>query len=144
MLITRPFVGRLTDSIGAKYVVMVSILITFLGTIPFFWFTQKNGLLDHCTRFICARFWRWRCHHALDGRFIYGHGQNADASGHDWFPYYSKCGWGFWFSTCDNFSHIICQSQRSCFRTAAKEPAVPSQDVTASAVCYPAPQSHSS
>lgn len=43
MLITRPFVGRLTDSIGAKYVVMVSILITFLGTIPFFWFTQKTA-----------------------------------------------------------------------------------------------------
>ncbi len=36
MLISRPFVGRLTDKIGAKYVALVSILITFLGTIPFF------------------------------------------------------------------------------------------------------------
>lgn len=43
MLISRPFVGRLTDKIGAKYVALVSILITFLGTIPFFWFTQRTS-----------------------------------------------------------------------------------------------------
>ncbi|KRL79251.1 hypothetical protein FC17_GL000513 [Secundilactobacillus paracollinoides DSM 15502 = JCM 11969] len=43
MLISRPFVGRLTDTIGAKYVAMVSIIIIFLGTIPFFWFTQKTS-----------------------------------------------------------------------------------------------------
>ncbi|ANZ66211.1 MDR family MFS transporter [Secundilactobacillus paracollinoides] len=43
MLISRPMTGRLTDSIGAKYVVLVSCLITFVGTIPFFWIDQHTS-----------------------------------------------------------------------------------------------------
>jgi len=43
MLISRGVVGRLTDDIGAKYVVMVSVVITFLGTIPFYWFTRDTS-----------------------------------------------------------------------------------------------------
>ena len=42
MLISRPLTGRLTDSIGAKYVVLVSVFIAFVGTIPFYWITQST------------------------------------------------------------------------------------------------------
>ncbi|VDG18996.1 MFS transporter [Lactobacillus paracollinoides] [Lactiplantibacillus mudanjiangensis] len=37
MLVSRPLTGKLTDQIGAKYVVFTSVLITFIGTLPFFW-----------------------------------------------------------------------------------------------------------
>ena len=37
MLISRPLTGKLTDRIGAKYVVFGSLLITFIGTLPFYW-----------------------------------------------------------------------------------------------------------
>jgi MFS family permease len=43
MLISRPLTGRLTDSIGAKYVVIVSAFIAFVGTIPFYWTTQRTS-----------------------------------------------------------------------------------------------------
>ncbi|MCT3400597.1 MDR family MFS transporter [Lentilactobacillus hilgardii] len=43
MLISRPLTGRLTDSIGAKYVVFVSVLITFVGTIPFYWINANTA-----------------------------------------------------------------------------------------------------
>ncbi len=43
MLISRPMTGHLTDSIGAKYVVLVSVIITFIGTIPFFWIDQHTS-----------------------------------------------------------------------------------------------------
>ena len=43
MLISRPLTGRLTDSIGAKYVVLTSVLITFVGTLPFFWINQNTS-----------------------------------------------------------------------------------------------------
>lgn len=43
MLIVRPLVGRLTDSIGAKYVVLVSTIITFVGTVPFYWINQNTN-----------------------------------------------------------------------------------------------------
>lgn len=42
MLISRPLTGRLTDSIGAKYVVLVSVFIAFVGTIPFYWISQST------------------------------------------------------------------------------------------------------
>jgi len=38
MLIIRPMVGNMTDKIGAKYVVLPSILLTLIGTIPFAFF----------------------------------------------------------------------------------------------------------
>ncbi|MFT8470212.1 MAG: MDR family MFS transporter [Oenococcus sp.] len=37
MLASRTLTGRLTDKIGAKYVVLASLVITFAGTIPFYW-----------------------------------------------------------------------------------------------------------
>ena len=35
--------GRLTDQIGAKYVVLGSVVITFVGTLPFYWFGQQTS-----------------------------------------------------------------------------------------------------
>lgn len=43
MLIARTLTGRLTDSIGAKYVVLVSLLITFFGTLSFYWFDAHTA-----------------------------------------------------------------------------------------------------
>lgn len=43
MLVSRPLTGRLTDSIGARYVVLASVIITFVGTLPFFWITQHTS-----------------------------------------------------------------------------------------------------
>lgn len=43
MLVSRSLTGRLTDSIGAKYVVLGSVLITFVGTIPFYWFDTNTS-----------------------------------------------------------------------------------------------------
>lgn len=43
MLVSRTLTGRLTDSIGAKYVVLVSLLITFVGTLPFYWFDAHTA-----------------------------------------------------------------------------------------------------
>ncbi|MCL2482925.1 MAG: MFS transporter, partial [Propionibacteriaceae bacterium] len=40
MLITRPLVGKLTDSIGAKFVVLPAIAITLIGTVPFAFFSS--------------------------------------------------------------------------------------------------------
>lgn len=34
MLITRPYIGKMIDQIGAKYVVIVSIIIAMFGTVP--------------------------------------------------------------------------------------------------------------
>ena len=42
MLIIRPFVGKLTDRIGAKYVVLPSIILTIVGTLPFVFFTAST------------------------------------------------------------------------------------------------------
>jgi len=38
MLITRPMIGKLVDNIGAKFVVLPSIAVTLLGTLPFVFF----------------------------------------------------------------------------------------------------------
>lgn len=43
MLISRKITGDLTDRIGAKFVVLGSVLIAFVGTIPFYWFDQKTA-----------------------------------------------------------------------------------------------------
>lgn len=43
MLISRGVTGRLTDQLGAKYVVLVSVVITFVGTLPFYWFDQHTA-----------------------------------------------------------------------------------------------------
>lgn len=43
MLVSRSLTGKLTDQIGAKYVVLVSVVITFIGTLPFYWFDQNTN-----------------------------------------------------------------------------------------------------
>ncbi|OQM46842.1 MFS transporter [Anoxybacillus sp. UARK-01] len=43
MLIVRPLIGKMIDQIGAKIVVMFAIVITFIGTFPFAWFSQNTG-----------------------------------------------------------------------------------------------------
>ncbi|MDT8718807.1 DHA2 family efflux MFS transporter permease subunit [Clostridium sp. 19966] len=41
MLMTRSFIGKMTDKIGARFVVLPSILITIISTLPFIFF--DNG-----------------------------------------------------------------------------------------------------
>lgn len=43
MLVSRGITGRLTDQLGAKYVVLVSALIAGAGTLPFYWFDQHTA-----------------------------------------------------------------------------------------------------
>ncbi|MGV0168161.1 DHA2 family efflux MFS transporter permease subunit [Furfurilactobacillus sp. WILCCON 0119] len=43
MLLARGLTGKLTDQLGAKYVVLISSLITFVGTLPFYWFDKDTA-----------------------------------------------------------------------------------------------------
>lgn len=43
MLVARPIVGKLIDRIGARYVTIVSLAITLVGTIPFAYFDGKTA-----------------------------------------------------------------------------------------------------
>ncbi|WP_143797081.1 MFS transporter, partial [Oenococcus oeni] len=43
MLVSRTLTGKLTDKFGAKYVVLTSLIITFIGTIPFYWFNHETS-----------------------------------------------------------------------------------------------------
>ena len=43
MLITRPLIGKLTDRIGARYVVLPSILLSLAGTLPFVFFNAAGS-----------------------------------------------------------------------------------------------------
>lgn len=49
MLLSRPFVGRLIDSIGARFVIIVGLIVTLIGSIPFIYFDQNTNywLLMH-------------------------------------------------------------------------------------------------
>ena len=38
MLVTRPLIGKMTDKLGARFVVLPSIVITIIGTLPFAFF----------------------------------------------------------------------------------------------------------
>lgn len=44
MLVTRTTVGKLTDSIGARWVVLVSILVAVASTIPFVYFDKNTNI----------------------------------------------------------------------------------------------------
>jgi EmrB/QacA subfamily drug resistance transporter len=44
MLIARPFVGKLTDKIGARMVTVWSLILTIAGTLPFLFFSQSTGI----------------------------------------------------------------------------------------------------
>ncbi|MDR6552382.1 hypothetical protein [Paenibacillus qinlingensis] len=43
MLLVRPLIGKMIDRIGAKIVVIISIVISLVGTIPFTWFDQHTS-----------------------------------------------------------------------------------------------------
>lgn len=43
LLVSRSLVGKLTDKLGARIVVQVSVLIGFIGTLPFALFTAKTN-----------------------------------------------------------------------------------------------------
>ncbi|WP_207668556.1 MDR family MFS transporter [Periweissella cryptocerci] len=45
MLVARPFIGKLTDKIGARNVVMVSLVLAIAGSIPFVYFDQASSLI---------------------------------------------------------------------------------------------------
>lgn len=45
MLITRPIIGKLIDQMGAKYVVLVSLLLSLVGTIPLVFVTDKTSMI---------------------------------------------------------------------------------------------------
>jgi MFS family permease len=43
MLFARPLIGKMIDRIGAKIVVIISIAISQVGTIPFIWVDQSTN-----------------------------------------------------------------------------------------------------
>lgn len=45
MLVTRPIIGKMIDKIGAKYVVMVSLILSLVGSIPLFFITDKTSMI---------------------------------------------------------------------------------------------------
>lgn len=45
MLVARPLVGKLTDKLGARNVVLVSLALAVVGTIPFVFFNKASSLL---------------------------------------------------------------------------------------------------
>lgn len=45
MLVTRPLIGKLIDRHGAKYVVIVSLMISLVGTIPLVFVTDKTSMV---------------------------------------------------------------------------------------------------
>lgn len=42
MLVTRPLIGKMTDKLGARYVVLPSIAIAIIGTLPFVYFDNAT------------------------------------------------------------------------------------------------------
>ncbi|OEI75018.1 MFS transporter [Bacillus subtilis] len=45
MLITRPMIGKMIDRIGAKYVVMASLVLSLIGSIPLIFITDKTSMI---------------------------------------------------------------------------------------------------
>ncbi|MCM3135245.1 DHA2 family efflux MFS transporter permease subunit [Paenibacillus polysaccharolyticus] len=45
MLITRPFIGKMIDSIGAKNVLIVSLFLSLIGSIPFIFITDHTSMI---------------------------------------------------------------------------------------------------
>jgi len=45
MLVTRPMIGKMIDKIGAKYVVIVSLMLSLIGTIPLIFVTDKTNMI---------------------------------------------------------------------------------------------------
>ncbi|GEO24289.1 MFS transporter [Alicyclobacillus acidoterrestris] len=45
MLVTRPVIGKMIDQIGAKYVVIVSLVLSLIGSIPLIFITDKTSMI---------------------------------------------------------------------------------------------------
>jgi EmrB/QacA subfamily drug resistance transporter len=45
MLVARPLIGKLTDKLGARNVVLVSLALAVVGTIPFVFFNEASSLI---------------------------------------------------------------------------------------------------
>ncbi|WP_225354164.1 DHA2 family efflux MFS transporter permease subunit [Lacticaseibacillus saniviri] len=45
MLVARPLIGNLTDKLGARTVVMVSLVFTIAGSLPFIYFDGQSSLI---------------------------------------------------------------------------------------------------
>ncbi|MDQ1851592.1 MDR family MFS transporter [Bacillus stercoris] len=45
MLVTRPMIGKMIDRIGAKYVVMASLVLSLIGSIPLIFITDKTSMI---------------------------------------------------------------------------------------------------
>ncbi|MCL2156542.1 MAG: multidrug efflux MFS transporter [Methanobrevibacter sp.] len=46
MLVARPFIGKMVDKIGAKYVVLLGILVSFIGSVPLIWATGSTSMIS--------------------------------------------------------------------------------------------------
>lgn len=45
MLVTRPLIGKMIDKLGAKYVVIVSLVISLVGTVPLVFVTDQTSMI---------------------------------------------------------------------------------------------------
>lgn len=45
MLITRPYLGKLIDQYGAKWVVLISVIISMFGSIPLLFITDRTSII---------------------------------------------------------------------------------------------------
>lgn len=45
MLVVRPLIGNMTDKLGARNVVLVSLALAIVGTIPFVFFNETSSLI---------------------------------------------------------------------------------------------------
>ncbi|MEK0313000.1 MDR family MFS transporter [Cohnella sp. 56] len=45
MLVTRPLIGKMIDKIGAKYVVLVSLAISLVGSVPLIFMTDQTSMI---------------------------------------------------------------------------------------------------
>lgn len=45
MLVTRPLIGKMIDRIGAKYVVMVSLVLSLIGSVPLVFITDQTSMI---------------------------------------------------------------------------------------------------
>ncbi|WP_178022082.1 DHA2 family efflux MFS transporter permease subunit [uncultured Paenibacillus sp.] len=45
MLVTRPLIGKMIDRIGAKYVVMFSLVLSLIGSIPLIFITDRTSMV---------------------------------------------------------------------------------------------------
>ncbi|WP_339301783.1 DHA2 family efflux MFS transporter permease subunit [Paenibacillus sp. FSL K6-2441] len=45
MLVTRPLIGKMIDRIGAKYVVIVSLILSLIGSVPLIFITDQTSMV---------------------------------------------------------------------------------------------------